>query len=751
MVHQGYIDGLLVPHRHALLTGALLFLLQAGVVDADQSSRAATVNDRPRIGLVLSGGGARGLAHIGVLKVLEQNRIPIDMIAGTSAGSIIAGLYAMGMSADEIEKTILGIDWNEGFSDASTRQYRSFQRKQDDLDVLTTLKAGVRTDGVHVPKGLLQGQRLELLLRRITAGTDLVHDFDRLPLPYRAVATNIETGESLVIGRGDIVRAMHASMALPGIYAPVEIDGKLLLDGGLSANLPVKVVRDMGADIIIAVNIGTPLRSAEQLSSILPVIGQVTSLLTNASLDQQLAYLNDNDTLITAELEGFSAASFDKTPSIIAIGEQAARNKLDRLRRYRIDTDLYQAYRTRKQRLSPFSPMIDEIVISSNSRLSHGRLAKHLRIKPGDRFDRAQLEEDIAYLYGLGYFSAITYQLHQEGDQTNLLIDVRRKEWGPNYLRAGLALSGNLSGDNTITLGVGLLATEVNSLGAEWKTDLNIGDRSGIDSEFFQPMSATSDYFVAARITAQKRNINIYQDGQALVAARLTERQVALDFGRQFGNTAEIRLGVSRSSGSAEIITGPSLPVINSQDGAYRLTLKRDTLDNTHFPHQGSYGQLSFSSSKTTLGADADIDLGGFSIYKAGNWGSHSLLGHVSYSDTINNQSALHSLFQLGGFLNLSGYEQDEIGGAYSALATLTYYRTLNHYFIKSIEIPMYIGASIETGNVWLQRNQISLDSLTQAGSLFIGADTYLGPLYIAYGFNTQGRQSTYLFVGRIF
>ncbi len=740
-----------MPQRGIVLVlGLLLSLLPIASVAAPVEK---TAGERPRIGLVLSGGGARGLAHVGVLKVLEENHIPVDVIAGTSAGSIIAGLYAMGLPATDIEKIILGIDWNEGFSDTSERSYRAFRRKQDDLDILTTLQAGLDIDGVRLPKGLLQGQRLELLLKRITTGAEQIHDFDQLPIPFRAIATDIESGDRVVIAGGDIARAMHASMAIPGVYAPVEIDGKLLVDGGLSSNLPIKAVRDMGAKLIIAIDISTPLLAADELTSVFSIAEQVSSLLTQNTVTQEIKHLGTDDTLITPNLEDYSAADFDRAAEIIAIGEKAARNSLDKLSRYRIDAGHYRDYRNNISHQPPLTPIIDAVVISTNSRLSQARLANYIHLRPGDHFDRAKLEEDINYLYGLGYFSHISYQLDKDTDdgQTSLLIDVRKKDWGPNYLRAGVAMSGDFSGSNKISLAIGLLATEVNALGAEWNTELSFGERSGIVSEFFQPISAASNYFVAATISAQQRSVNRYRNGNTLLTARLRERQVAVDAGRQFGNRAELRVGIARSSSKADITTGPPQPTTNSEDGAYRLRFTYDTLDNPNFPHRGSYGLLSLSSSKSELGADANVDLGSLSLYKAGRLGNNILLGKFSYSDTINNRSSLSNLFQLGGFLNLSGYAQDELGGAYTALATLAYYRTLNHYFIKSAEIPLYIGASIEAGNAWQTRAQIGFDSLIHAGSIFIGADTYIGPIYIAYGFNNEGRQSSYLFLGRVF
>ncbi len=737
-------------HGPFLALGLLLSLLPMASLAAPAEK---TAGERPRIGLALSGGGARGLAHVGVLKVLEENHIPVDVIAGTSAGSIIAGLYAMGLSATDIEKIILGIDWNEGFSDSSERSYRAFRRKQDDLDILTTLQAGLRIDGVRLPKGLLQGQRLELLLKRITNSTERIHDFDQLPIPFRAIATDIESGDRVVIAGGDIARAMHASMAIPGVYAPVEIDGRLLVDGGLSSNLPIKAVRDMGAEFVIAIDISTPLLTADELTSVLSVAEQVSSLLTQNTVAQEVKHLDTDDTLITPDLKDYSAADFDRATEIIAIGEEAARNGLGKLTRYRIDAGRYRNYRSNTSHPLPLTPIIDALVISTNSHLSQARLANYIKLRPGDRFDRTQLEEDISYLYGLGYFSHISYQLDKDTDdgQTSLLIDVRKKDWGPNYLRAGVAMSGDFSGSNKIDLALGLLATEINTLGAEWETTLSFGERSGIVSEFFQPISAASNYFVATSISARQRSVNRYRNGNTLLTARLRERQVAVDAGRQFGSRAELRVGITRSSSRADITTGPSLPTTTREDGAYRLRFIYDTLDNPNFPHRGNYGQLFLSSSKSELGANANIDLGSLSLYKAGRWGDNILLGNISYADTINNRSSLSNLFQLGGFLNLSGYAQDELGGAYTALASLAYYRTLNHYFIKSAEMPLYIGISIETGNVWQTRAQIGFDSLVRAGSIFIGADTYIGPIYIAYGFNSEGRQSSYLFLGRVF
>ena len=737
-----------------LALALILALAPVTIALADAPATQATGGEsRPRIGLVLSGGGARGLAHVGVLKVLEENRIPIDMIAGTSAGSIIAGLYAMGLSASEIETVILGIDWNEGFSDASERKYRSLNRKNQELGILTTLEAGLDLDGLKLPKGLLQGQRLEMLLRDITAGAELIEDFDQLPIPYRAVATNIENGARISIGHGDIVRAMHASMAIPGVYAPVEIDGEMLVDGGLASNLPIQVVRDMGADIIIAIDISTPLNTASELSSVLKIAGQVSSLLTQRTVDDEIRVLRVDDTLITPDLTGYSSANFDKAGEIIRIGEQAARDSEERLARYRLDETAYADYRRTKARLNPQRPIIDEIVITSNSHLSQARLASYISIKPGERFDPAQLETDIAYLYGLGYFSRITYQLDRDGDEISLLIDARKKAWGPNYLRAGLGVQGNLSGDNRVDVAAGLLVTEINTLGAEWLTDASFGENSGFTSNFFQPLGNNSNTFIDAEVALQQRNVRVYAGGKPVISARVRSRQARISLGHQFGNTTEVRLGIKRRTAWMDVSNIDITDELKSNDGAYELSFLHDTLDNTHFPRHGNHTALVFSTSRPELGADDRHDLGAFSIYQSLTWGKHTLQGHLAYADTITSSGNIDfsRMFQIGGFLNLSGYEPDEISGSYTGLASLIYFRQFNEYFIKSASVPIYIGASLETGNAWQKRSDITLNNSIVASSIFLGADTYIGPIYLGYGFNSKGRQTSYLYIGRIF
>src|SRR6476659_1019133 len=284
--------------RRALWTTALLACAACSgeveaqqhpdVLQASQCGHRTLGDTRPRIGLALGGGGARGIAHISVLREIERQHIPIDCIAGTSMGSLVGGLYASGVSVDQMEHLVASTDWPRLFDDSIDRPERSFRRKLDDRDHLATLGVGVRGGELRVSPGLLQGERILGMLERETLGVSTIDDFDRLPIPFRAVATDLNSGEAVVLGRGSLPMAMRASMSIPGVFQPAEVDGRVLVDGGLADQVPIDVVRAMGADIVIAVDVGTPLAALDRDAGLLDVVGQISGLLTVGSARRQI-------------------------------------------------------------------------------------------------------------------------------------------------------------------------------------------------------------------------------------------------------------------------------------------------------------------------------------------------------------------------------------------------------------------------------------------------------------------------------
>jgi NTE family protein len=318
----------------ARIAGLLVLLL--GLFFATATSAEDSVEDNPELVLVLSGGGARGAAHIGVIRVLEELHIAPDMVVGTSMGAIIGGLYAAGWSPDDMEHLVQAIDWENVFTDRVERRNRSFRRKQDDFPLM--IQGRLHFEGLKpvMPSGIIDGQRLELMLRTIEALSPTTADFDDLPIRYRAVAASIATGEPVVISSGSLATAMRASMSVPGALPPVKLDGRDLVDGGITANLPVGIAHDLGARRIIAVDISSPLieEEDEHFESFMSVYNHLNTLLTAGNRDRDVARLTRDDLLIVPDLGDISFVGFDRLKEAIDLGEEAARRHIDLLRAY---------------------------------------------------------------------------------------------------------------------------------------------------------------------------------------------------------------------------------------------------------------------------------------------------------------------------------------------------------------------------------------------------------------------------------
>src|SRR5260221_1274772 len=298
------------------------------------ATKAASL--RPRICVVLSGGGARGIAHIGVLKVLEDLKIPIDCIAGTSMGAVVGGLYASGMNAREVESTMRSVDWQEAFRDTPPRRDLAFRRKQDDRNFLVRLPLGLKHGQILLPKGFIQGQKLQETLRQLTLPFSNSTDFDLLPTPFRAVATDLETGNAVLMDKGDLAIAMSASMSAPGVFAPFELNGRLLVDGGLAVNLPVNMARAMHPDIVIVSDVSFPLQPRAALDSALSISNQMLAILVRKDSDRQRASLSPQDILIEPKVGSTPATDFSTPSAVIARGEGAARAAIATLSAYAV-------------------------------------------------------------------------------------------------------------------------------------------------------------------------------------------------------------------------------------------------------------------------------------------------------------------------------------------------------------------------------------------------------------------------------
>ncbi len=720
------------------------------MVHADaQSTR--DVEDRLRVGLVLGGGGARGAAHIGVLRELERQRIPIDAIAGTSMGAIVGGLYASGKTPDELEALVNSIDWADAFVDTPRRKELTYRRKEDDAAYPAQLELGLSDGELLVPKGLIQGQKLQLILREELLHVSHIQSFDDLPTPFRAVASNIETGELHVMRGGDLALAARASMSAPGIFAPVVVDGRTLVDGGLVGNVPVHVIHEMDVDVVIAVDVEFPLYPPEDLQSALAITEQMLTILIRKETLRQLSGLRNGDVLIRPELGEYASTNFDDITDVIAPGEAATVAVAADLSELALGQADYQAHLASRRAPTARAETLAFVRVIDNGPLSSTVLESRLQTRAGDAIDPAKLADDLDRLYALNYYEHVGYRLVTEDGRTGVEFETIAKSWGPNFLKFGLSLEDDFEGSTAFNVGARLTATGLNSLGAEWRNDVQLGTNPRFDSEFYQPLGFDARFFVAPRIKFEQDNFNAFSGVDTIARYRVSESEIGLDFGRSLGRWGEFRLGAFRGLGDARVKVGdPLIPNFDFDQGGILARLRIDTLDDPQIPKSGARFNLEWLQSKSSFGADNDFETVLATVDKAWSWGrndKNTLLTGLEYATTFDSPGQVQDFFRLGGFLRLSGLERGEISGPHVALARLSYYRELgdgNGVF----DIPFYVGGSLEAGNAWQSRSDMSLGSALVNGSLFAGLDTYLGQLFLAAGFAEDGETSFYLFFG---
>ncbi len=730
------------PGRRRWLSGTLLCLLVTQVFAND------AIQERPRVGLVLGGGGARGAAHIGVLKELERQRIPVDAIAGTSMGAIVGGLYATGMSATELEALVSSLDWAAALTDQPLREDLSFRRKQDEREYPIDFELGVRGTELLLPQGVIQGQTLDLLLRELTLNVSHINDFDRLPIPFRAIASDIERGEPWVMDKGDLAAAIRASMSVPGAFAPVEIDGRLLVDGGIVGNLPVDVMQAMDVDVIIAVDVEFPLYTADELDSVLAISEQMLTILIRKETLRQIDRLGESDVLIRPELGVFASTDFGNIVETVQPGEAATRREAERLREISLGEDEWQAYLANRKQPVPSASHLAFVRVVHDGKLAPAVLESKLTVEAGDPIDHDVLAHNADRLYGLQLYEKVSYSLIEEDGRTGVEYLAETKSWGPNFLQFGVSLEDDFEGSTGFNVSSRLTRAGINRLGAEWRNDLRLGTDPKLFSEFYQPLSFDSRLFIAPHVSLRQSNINAFTDDATIARLRLSEAEGGIDFGRELGRVGELRLGVFTGVGEARVKIGdPALPNIDFETGGAFARLRFDTLDNTRFPREGARADLRWTLSRPGLGADSRFDTIEGEVLQTWSRGKNSLQFGLEYATTLESDGAVQDFFPLGGFLRLSGLERGEISGPHAALAKLVYYRQIGNS--KGIlDTPIYLGVSAEAGNVWQNRSDISFSSMQINGSVFAGFDTFIGPVYVAAGLAEQGQSNFYLFIG---
>jgi len=735
------------------MTRRLLFAVLAMVLSTSLST-SLTAQERPRVGLVLSGGGARGLAHVGVLQVLEELRVPFDVVVGTSMGSIIGGSFAYGHTAADLERMALrqgGLrSWDVVLSDAPSRYEQSFRRKEEQRSFLVDFGLGYRDGEFRLPTGILQGQNLELeLLQMVPMAHDL-ESFDDLTLPFRAVAVDL-LGREVVLDHGNLASAMRASMSLPAIFAPAEIDGQMLLDGSLVRNVPIETARQFDVDALIVVDIGTPLTEVD-VESALDVSAQVFAILTQQNVDRSIASLQPQDVMIQPDLGDITSADFGRAAELVALGKGAAESMREQLQRFSVSEEEYRKWADARVRPSG-QLRVREVRVQNDSGLGDDVILDALRIAPGDELQIDRLRRQIERLFGRGDFGSIRFELLQTGERgtCDVVLYVRPKSWGPTYMRIGLSLESDLQGDSAFNLALQMNRRAINELGAEWRTTFQVGERTGIDSEYFQPLSRSSTWFVAASGRGDLFEVQSFTGGATDGIFDVRTAEAAVSAGRLLGTWGEARVAYVRLVGDVDAeVSAPGLSGFGFDDGYVTGIFRADTLDDPIFPTRGIVADLEYVLGREELGSDVDYELmfGGAACVHS--FGSTTLAGYVRVQSALSDTQPLYRTSSLGGFLNLSGLERGALSGSNVGLLGALVRQQVAGENTSSFGFPIYIGASLEAGNVWQDRADL-FDDMLLGGTAFVSAGTPLGPAYCAFGYVEGGETAVYVFLGQIF
>ena len=724
-------------------------LLVAALLAAALCAEAA---ERPRVCVVLSGGGARGAAHIGVLKVLEEYRVPIDCIAGTSMGALVGAAYATGMTTGEMEKLVGEISTELLFKEKPPRAELSVRRKQEDQFNFIGPEVGIRDGQFFLQKGAVSGIQLETVLRQLSRARGY-RRFDDLPIPFRAVATDLVTGRQVVFGDGELASVMRASMSVPGAIAPTEIGEMLLVDGGLINNLPVDIAREMHADVVIAVNLGTPLLPRKALGSVIGVGEQMVFILTEQNVRASIATLTPRDVLIEPELGDFSFADFDNLPKTIPIGEAAARKVAGFLSRLALPAPEYAALRAKQ--LAPIPRdlrTIDAVRFEPMQHVNPAVAATHLETKAGVPLDQDVLDRDIRRLYGTADFEHIGYRIVDEDGKRVLVMDAAEKSWGPNYLRLGLGLATDFQSEAYFNVHASYRRTWVNSLGAEWLTNLQVGRFNAFMSEFYQPLTLGGIFFVAPRVEATLAPTDVYDANRRLARINVTQERLAFDLGAQVMSYGEARIGIQKGQARGRLQTGTvdfTGGIDQVREGAYTGHLFFDRLDSVSFPHSGWDFESLLYASRPSLGARDTYTKWYSGADFAHSFGDHTfLLGGIVGGHAGGDKLPLYDLFAWGGFLRGSGYRSGALSGDRIQFGRLLYYQKLVR---QTLLEGVYAGFSVEALKIGGPLAPDTPTGWIKAGSVYLGVDTILGPIYLGYGQASGGFRSFYFYLGRPF
>jgi len=719
---------------------AFILLATAGGFPAQASAKGDGA-ERPKVGLALSGGGARGLAHIGVLKVLEEIGLPMDYISGTSMGSIVGGLYAAGYTPNQISGLVKEVDWQEAFSSAPNRRLLRYDKKQEQKYLL---EVGLAAEGVELPGGLLSGYKLSALLNGLCLPVAHIRDFNRLPIPYRAVATDIVNGDVVILQDGSLAEAMRISMAVPGVFPPYQYKGRLLVDGGLVQNLPVQTVKDMGAQVVIAVDVSTPLRTRDNLKNFIQVLDQTMAIQMIKSTQDQARLA---DLVIRPNLDKYASADFDQSEPIEEAGLKAGQEMAAALRGLARAKGIPLEPYTRPG-LKPVETLIVAGIDLDGPAVYRAEVKRMAPYKPGQKITTAQLDDVVQKLYGLGTLEYVSYEILPEKDgRSQVRFRLEPKRLGAVSGRMSLRMGVN--SERTNPLEIGFLFRRPHRRWYNSYSELTIlGGRSygGSLATVFENRPIEG-FFLRPEISYFSRLHDLYRDKEIKAEYSVDTLSLGLHTGLYLNTLGELRLGyvVIHEEVDPRIVT-ISVDKINHRLAGLSASLMLDTLDRLSFPRSGFTSQASFSRWLKSLGSDLDFNRLRWDAMMVIPFGfKHALIPNWSLASAFNTSPPFSRSVYLGGFEGMWGYAFEEFAGQELARLQLMY----RYNVYKNV----YLRLAGNVGGVWDNLDQAAdhWERLQWGGGAGLGLDSPLGPLELALGWGESSRFNVYLSFGYLF
>jgi len=715
-------------------------------------------NQRPTIALVLSGGGARGGAHVGVLKVLEEKKIPIDFIVGTSMGAFVGGLYASGKTPYEIEKMLISTDWEKHIRTDFIREVKPMRRKEAEYYYRGRTALGIdKNNNFTLPTGVLQREPMLVKYMQELEHVEQIKDFDKLPIPFRSVATNIRNGDAVVLKSGSLAQAIYASTAIPGGFQPINIDGVDLVDGGVSDNLPIGVAKNMGADIIIAVDVSENFSKDLDVNSYFVVMGQLINILMRKNVNQSIVTLSNEDILLTPDLDDFGGLNVDKYAEIIQRGVEITNKEYStKLKQLSLNEIQYASYKQEHRYKEPLKEIIvSKIKINNKTNVHNDLILNKISLKEGEKLDKEKLRSEILSIYNTGAFDSINYEVVKKDDKNILQINATPSWNEDGEINFSFGFEDDFSGHSSYSTKAGYTMFGLNTYGGEWKNDFEIGKDKRIYTELFQPLNASKEYYIKGSLFYHDRNEYIFK------TSSLNGGDVTLGIERYGGSVAvgtyvftniALEMGISAYKDNQEI------NLLNMSDNYNAVpmyaSLNVDTLDNLNFPNTGVKSQIKWIKEDSSVGSDYDFEQIYIDFEKPISFGKHNIITYIKYGDTYkqNGAESVYSNFSLGGLFNLSGISSNYLNGENMFLAVMKYrYRIEDGGFFGSLSARVYAGLSAEIGNAWNESEDMDYNNMRKAGSVYLAADTILGPFYLAYGQADSSDSTIYLYLGERF